>query len=142
MSSIYATPSIILRASGSVGVTFIMWLLGATVAATGTAVYVELGSVRNAAELLRDFAITFLQGLPRSGGEKNYLEFIYRRPEFLITCTYAVYTFIMVSRARALDEVTTLTKDFRAWRQQTVSFLVNVSIEHSTPQQFVENTVI
>lgn len=42
---IYATPSIILRASGSVGVAFIMWLLGSSIAALGTAVYVELGTV-------------------------------------------------------------------------------------------------
>lgn len=47
INSIYATPSIILRASGSVGVTFVMWLLGATIAAAGTAVYIELGTVRD-----------------------------------------------------------------------------------------------
>ncbi|KAH9477578.1 High-affinity methionine permease [Psilocybe cubensis] len=62
-TGIYATPSNILRSSGSVGVSLIMWLVGASIAACGTAVYVELGT-----------------GLPRSGGEKNYLEFIYRRP--------------------------------------------------------------
>ncbi|KAJ2925031.1 hypothetical protein H1R20_g12069, partial [Candolleomyces eurysporus] len=33
-------------------------------------------------------------GLPRSGGEKNYLEFIYRRPRFLVTCVYTVYGLI------------------------------------------------
>ncbi|KAF8338662.1 APC amino acid permease, partial [Amanita rubescens] len=76
-TGIYATPSIILRASGSVGITFIMWLLGAALAAAGTAVYIELGT-----------------GLPRSGGEKNYLEFMYPRPRFLITCVYAVYAFL------------------------------------------------
>ncbi|KAF9558568.1 APC amino acid permease [Agrocybe pediades] len=77
-TGIYATPSSILRSSGSVGVALIMWLVGASIAACGTAVYVEFGT-----------------GLPRSGGEKNYLEFIYRRPKFLVTCTYAFYTFIM-----------------------------------------------
>lgn len=44
--SIFATPSVILRASGSVGLSFVMWLLGATIAACGTAVYIELGTVR------------------------------------------------------------------------------------------------
>ncbi|KAF8881206.1 hypothetical protein BD779DRAFT_1546788 [Infundibulicybe gibba] len=44
-SGIFATPSVILRTSGSVGVAFIMWLVGAFIAATGTAVYVELGTV-------------------------------------------------------------------------------------------------
>ncbi|KAI0746957.1 amino acid transporter [Daedaleopsis nitida] len=52
----------------------VMWLLGATVALCGTAVYMELGT-----------------GLPRNGGEKNYLEFIYRRPRLLVTCIYAMY---------------------------------------------------
>ncbi|KAF8639012.1 hypothetical protein AX17_001791 [Amanita inopinata Kibby_2008] len=59
-----------------------MWLLGALLAAAGTVVYVEL-----------------VTGLPRSGGEKNYLEFMYRRPRFLISCAYAVYTFLMGTAA-------------------------------------------
>ncbi|KAL4253045.1 hypothetical protein ABKN59_002223 [Abortiporus biennis] len=42
--------------------------------ACGTAVYIELGT-----------------GIPRSGGEKNYLDFIYRRPKLLATCVYAMY---------------------------------------------------
>ena len=42
---IFATPSVILRSSGSVGLSLIMWLLGATVALCGTAVYMELGTV-------------------------------------------------------------------------------------------------
>ncbi|KAF8629372.1 hypothetical protein AX17_005668 [Amanita inopinata Kibby_2008] len=77
-TGIYATPSVILQSSGSVGVAFIMWLLGALIAVAGTVVYIELGT-----------------GLPRSGGEKNYLEFIYRRPKFLITCVYTMYTLMM-----------------------------------------------
>ncbi|KAI0683765.1 amino acid transporter [Cytidiella melzeri] len=74
-TGIFATPSVILRSSGSVGLSLVMWLLGATVAACGTAVYIELGA-----------------GLPRSGGEKNYLDFIYRRPKFLAVCVYAAFS--------------------------------------------------
>ncbi|KAJ7917226.1 APC amino acid permease [Mycena leptocephala] len=81
-TGIYATPSVILRTSGSVGVALLMWLLGALIAAAGTAVYVELGT-----------------GLPRNGGEKNYLEFIYRRPRFLVSCSFVVYTLIIGSAA-------------------------------------------
>ncbi|KAF8193218.1 APC amino acid permease [Mycena galopus ATCC 62051] len=81
-TGIYATPSVILRTSGSVGVALLMWLLGALVAAAGTAVYVELGT-----------------GLPRNGGEKNYLEFIYRQPRFLVSCSFVVYTLIIGSAA-------------------------------------------
>ncbi|PIL27658.1 transporter [Ganoderma sinense ZZ0214-1] len=73
-TGIFATPSVILRSSGSVGLSLVMWLLGATVALCGTAVYMELGTA-----------------LPRNGGEKNYLEFIFRRPRLLVTCIYAMY---------------------------------------------------
>ncbi|TFK65494.1 APC amino acid permease [Pluteus cervinus] len=79
-TGIYATPSIILRASGSVGVTLLIWVLGSTLAAVGTAVYIELGT-----------------GLPRSGGDKNYLEFMYRRPKYLVTCMYSIYAFLVGS---------------------------------------------
>jgi hypothetical protein len=43
--SIYATPSLILHNSGSVGVALLMWLAGASIAALGTMVYIELGTV-------------------------------------------------------------------------------------------------
>ncbi|KAG2066674.1 APC amino acid permease [Suillus decipiens] len=77
-TGVFAAPSIILRSSGSVGMTFVMWILGALVASAGTAVYVEFGT-----------------GLPRSGGEKTYMEYIYRRPRFMITCFYAIYGLLM-----------------------------------------------
>ncbi|KAG1871580.1 APC amino acid permease [Suillus subluteus] len=73
-TGVFASPSIILRSSGSVGMTFVMWIFGALVASAGTAVYVEFGT-----------------GLPRSGGEKTYMEYIYRRPRFMTTCFYAIY---------------------------------------------------
>ncbi|KAJ8586140.1 amino acid transporter [Rhizopogon salebrosus TDB-379] len=44
-TGVFAAPSIILRTSGSVGMTFVMWILGALVASAGTAVYVEFGTV-------------------------------------------------------------------------------------------------
>lgn len=81
-TGIYATPSVILRSSGSVGVALLMWLVGALIAAAGTTVYIELGA-----------------GLPRSGGEKNYLEYIYRRPKFLTSCTFSIYAVITGSAA-------------------------------------------
>ncbi|KAJ7913780.1 amino acid permease-domain-containing protein [Mycena leptocephala] len=65
-----------------VGIALLMWVLGALIAIAGTTVYVELG-----------------KGLPRSGGEKNYLEYIYRRPNFMASCTYGLYTLIAGSSA-------------------------------------------
>ena len=99
MFRIYATPSVILRSSGSVGVALLMWFIGALMAAAGTTVYIELGTVslqgpKSLISLRLDFCV---QGLPRSGGEKNYLEYIYRRPKFLTTCTFSIYAVITVS---------------------------------------------
>jgi hypothetical protein len=45
MHRIFATPSAILRSAGSVGMALSMWLLGAAVAAAGSAVYMEYGTV-------------------------------------------------------------------------------------------------
>ena len=42
---IFATPSVILRSTGSVGMALTMWLIGAIVAVTGSAVYLEYGTV-------------------------------------------------------------------------------------------------
>ncbi|KAI5995149.1 APC amino acid permease [Pisolithus albus] len=77
-TGVFAAPSVILRSSGSVGLTFVMWIIGALVSAAGTAVYVEFGT-----------------GLPRNGGEKTYLEYIYRRPAFLMSCIYASYGILL-----------------------------------------------
>ncbi|KAG6379868.1 APC amino acid permease [Boletus reticuloceps] len=81
-TGVFAAPSIILNSSGSVGMTFVMWILGALVSAAGTAVYVEFGT-----------------GLPRSGGEKTYMEYVFRRPAFLTTCVYAVYGNVCINIA-------------------------------------------
>lgn len=72
-SGIFATPGTIIRAVGSVGLALSLWVVGAVVAACGLAVALEYGSM-----------------LPRSGGEKVYLEFTYRRPRFLASTVVAV----------------------------------------------------
>lgn len=48
------------------------------IAAAGMAVYMELGT-----------------GLPRNGGEKNYLEYVYRKPRFLVTGLYTGYVVLL-----------------------------------------------
>jgi amino acid transporter len=64
--------------SGSVGLSLIMWFVGMLIAAAGTAVYVEFGT-----------------GIPRNGGEKNILEYVFRTPKFLTTCMYAGYVVLL-----------------------------------------------
>ncbi|KAF8661271.1 hypothetical protein AX16_001372 [Volvariella volvacea WC 439] len=71
-TGVFATPSTILGLSGSVGLSLFMWVIGAIIAAAGMQVYIIWGTA-----------------LPRNGGEKNYLEYLFRKPKYLITSMYA-----------------------------------------------------
>lgn len=77
-AGVFSTASTILSLSGSVGTSMIMWAVGSLIAFTGLLSYMELGSA-----------------IPRNGGEKNYLEYIYTKPKFFITAMYASYVFFL-----------------------------------------------
>ncbi|ODH13223.1 hypothetical protein ACO22_07473 [Paracoccidioides brasiliensis] len=77
-TGIFATPSSIFALSGSVGLSLFIWVAGMIIAAAGMAVYIEFGT-----------------GIPRNGGEKNYLEYVFRKPRFLTSCMYAGYVFFL-----------------------------------------------
>jgi amino acid transporter len=77
-TGIFATPSTIFSLSGSVGLSLFIWVAGMIIAACGMAVYLEFGTA-----------------IPRNGGEKNYLEFVYRRPKFLVTGFYTGYVVLL-----------------------------------------------
>ncbi|CDZ97857.1 high affinity methionine permease [Phaffia rhodozyma] len=77
-TGIFATPGSIVSSTGSIGLALIFWVIGALIAGSGLAVYLEWGLA-----------------IPRSGGEKNYLEFYYRRPLYLISCMYAMYAALL-----------------------------------------------
>ena len=72
-SGIFATPGAILQAVGSPGLTLLLWIVGAVIAACGLAVSLEFGCM-----------------LPRSGADKVYLEFTYRKPRFLASTMVAM----------------------------------------------------
>lgn len=55
-----------------------MWVIGMIIAFAGTLVYMEFGTA-----------------LPRNGGEKNYLEYVFRQPKFLTTGLYAGYAMLL-----------------------------------------------
>lgn len=77
-TGVFATPASILALSGSVGLALFMWVFGFVIAAAGCAVYLEFGV-----------------GLPKNGGEKNYLEYVYRKPKLLVTGLYAGYVILL-----------------------------------------------
>lgn len=119
-SGIFATPGNIYKTVNSVGLALTVWLVGAAVAACGLAVSMELGCM-----------------LPRSGGHKVYLEFMYRRPRFLASTMVAVQAVVLGFTASncivfgeymlvALDlEVTAL-----AQRTLAVGLLTAITIVH------------
>ncbi|SSD61927.1 probable High-affinity methionine permease [Saccharomycodes ludwigii] len=75
---IFATPSSVYTMSGSIGLALIIWACGAIIALAGMYVYMEFGTA-----------------IPRNGGEKNYLEYIFQKPKFLVTSCYASYIFFL-----------------------------------------------
>ncbi|KAK4126859.1 amino acid transporter [Parathielavia appendiculata] len=77
-SGIFATPGSIVSSVGSVGLTLALWVVGALISWCGLAVALEYGCM-----------------LPRSGGEKVYLEFTYPRPRFLASTLVAVHAVVM-----------------------------------------------
>ena len=119
-SGIFATPGNIYKTINSVGLALTVWLIGAAVAACGLAVSMELGCM-----------------LPRSGGTKVYLEFMYRRPRFLASTLVAIQAVVLGFTASncivfgeymlvALDlEVTAL-----AQRTLAVGLLTAITIVH------------
>ncbi|KAK3368223.1 amino acid permease-domain-containing protein [Podospora didyma] len=71
-AGVYSTPASIIYYTNSVGVTLLFWVLGGVMTFC-LFVYLEYGTA-----------------LPRSGGEKVYLERVYQRPRYLATCIFAV----------------------------------------------------
>ena len=77
-SGIFATPGAIVRSVGSIGLSLVLWVAGALFAWFGLAITLEYGCM-----------------LPRSGGDKVYLEFTYRRPRYLATTLIAVQSVML-----------------------------------------------
>ncbi|KAH8691378.1 putative methionine permease [Talaromyces proteolyticus] len=77
-SGIFATPGAIVKSVGSVGLALSLWVAGTILSACGMAVSLEYGCM-----------------LPRSGGDKVYLEFTYRYPKFLASTLIAVQAVLL-----------------------------------------------
>lgn len=77
-SGIFATPGVILAAVGSPGLSLSLWVVGAILAYFGLTISLEYGCM-----------------LPRSGGEKVYLEFTYRKPKYLVSVLIATQVLLL-----------------------------------------------
>lgn len=74
----YSVPSAIISGVGSVGMTLTLWIVGALISFCGLAVYLDLGTA-----------------MPRSGGERVYLDHIFRRPRMLASCMFMSYVVLL-----------------------------------------------
>ncbi|KAL5334153.1 amino acid permease-domain-containing protein [Aspergillus crustosus] len=77
-SGIFATPGSIVKSSGSIGLSLLLWVAGTVLSACGMVVGMEYGAM-----------------LPRSGGDKVYLEYTYPRPRFLASTLVAVQAVLL-----------------------------------------------
>ncbi|KAM3498017.1 hypothetical protein MY10362_008650 [Beauveria mimosiformis] len=78
-TGIFSTPGSILKATGSVGLALIYWVIGAIMAAAGFGTYLELASY-----------------FPnRSGSQVVYLEQAYPRPKYFLPIAFAVQSVIL-----------------------------------------------
>lgn len=77
-TGVFATSSEIYTLCGSVGLSLIIWAVGGIISLAGMYVYMEFGTA-----------------IPKNGGEKNYLEFIFKKPRFFVTYMYAAYVFFL-----------------------------------------------
>ncbi|KAF2196989.1 amino acid transporter [Delitschia confertaspora ATCC 74209] len=77
-TGIFSTPSGIFAATGSVGVSIVLWIIGGIITFAGLSVFLEFGLA-----------------IPISGGEKNYLERVYRRPKYMATCILAAQMILL-----------------------------------------------
>lgn len=89
-SGIFATPAKILQGTNSVGVNIVFWAIGGLLVMCGTLVWLEFGL-----SIPREHVDGKERAVPRSGGEKNYLEWILRKPKFLATCMYGIVFIIL-----------------------------------------------
>jgi amino acid transporter len=77
-TAIFSTPSAIAASVGSAGAALTLWVAGLILAYCGLYIWIELGSL-----------------MPRSGGEKVYLDAAYPKPPMLVTTVFAVHVIFL-----------------------------------------------
>ncbi|KAJ5669165.1 hypothetical protein N7462_010235 [Penicillium macrosclerotiorum] len=142
-TGIFATPGTILSLCGSVGLSLFMWVIGTAIAMAGTAVYLEWGTAIPKyveAPKLPPKKNARLIYPPRNGGEKNYLEYVYKKPKFLATAMFAAYAFLLgwaASNSVVFGQYILNAADIEVgrWNQRgiglaclTVAFLVHATV--------------
>ncbi|KAF8233146.1 amino acid transporter [Tricholoma matsutake] len=77
-TGIFSAPASILGSVRSVGASLLLWVLGFIISFCGLFIWLEFGTM-----------------IPRSGGEKVYLEAVYKKPKYLASVIFAVNAIIL-----------------------------------------------
>ena len=115
-TGIFSTPSSITSSVGSVGAALLLWVLGLALSFAGLSVWLEFGTM-----------------FPRSGGEKVYLEAVYKRPAFLATVVFASQAVFLGFTASgcvvfASNILVAADRKVTEWEERGIAILVIVSV--------------
>ncbi|KIX08129.1 uncharacterized protein Z518_02785 [Rhinocladiella mackenziei CBS 650.93] len=76
-TGIFMTPARVIQGTESTGTTLLFWFAGAVYALAGMHVYIEYGL-----NIPRRVVGGMDRGVPRSGGDVNYLQYVFRKPAY------------------------------------------------------------
>ncbi|KAE9994399.1 hypothetical protein EG327_010839 [Venturia inaequalis] len=99
-TGIFNSPSTVIKGTESVGVTLLFWFAGALFTIAGTCVIIEFGLT-----IPRYVLDGIEQGIPKSGGTLNYLQYVLPSPAYrpgsvlLITCVFGAAYIVLGNMA-------------------------------------------
>ncbi|KAI9860210.1 MAG: hypothetical protein M1813_006320 [Trichoglossum hirsutum] len=88
-SGIFTQPVNVLYGAGSSGVALVLWIFAGVIILCVVACWLELALTVPLHSIFRNGGWMRVS-TPRSGGDKNYLEYIFKRPKFLMTCIFGI----------------------------------------------------
>jgi amino acid transporter len=91
-SGIFVTPAKVLAGTGSVGGSLLFWAAGAIISICGLFVWLECSMSMPQRHVKGH---NEPRGVPRSGGEKNYLEFMFPGKQFRVTSIYGIMFIVL-----------------------------------------------
>lgn len=98
-SGLFLTPHRVLAGTGCVGGALCIWVLGWLLSICGLYVWLECGLSMPQRRVRGEEK---LRGVPRSGGEKNYLEFMFPnarlKTHIRTTCSFSIMFLLMYSK--------------------------------------------
>ncbi|KAK0661408.1 High-affinity methionine permease [Lasiodiplodia hormozganensis] len=93
-SGIFKTPTTLLKGTQSVGVSLMFWFCGALATLAGAMVFIEFGLTTP-----RYLIDGRKEAVPRNGGELVYLQYLFKKPKYFITCIYGLLFIIIGNMA-------------------------------------------